>query len=272
MFLAYAVRGGGRALIDRELYLPESWTSDRDRCRQAGIGDDVEWDALAGLVPAAGWQRISCGEGAKGPRFYDWALIATASAGHHLLIRRPATGGELTYFFCHAPAGTALADLVRVAGARWAIEECFQAAKNETGLHHYQVRRYDAWYRHATLSMLAMAFLAVTAAQKGYHRLWGNFPGHQARMIMTSPSLAQVTDKPHCRRDPPLVRHRHPAQPPARLLPAMVTMAQAPPAPRPKIPLPATTATTSQPAAAVPGGTRDGRPASPGSGGAPRSL
>ena len=41
VFLAYAVPGGGRALIDRELYLPGSWTGDRDRCREAGIGDDV---------------------------------------------------------------------------------------------------------------------------------------------------------------------------------------------------------------------------------------
>ena len=64
----------------------------------------------------------------------------------------------------------------RVAGARWAVEECFQAAKNETGLDHYQVRRYDAWYRHATLSMLALAFLQVTAAQRGHQRLWTTFP------------------------------------------------------------------------------------------------
>ena len=41
VFLAYAVPGGGRALIDRELYLPQSWTGDRDRCREAGIGDEV---------------------------------------------------------------------------------------------------------------------------------------------------------------------------------------------------------------------------------------
>ncbi|HXL17324.1 MAG TPA: transposase, partial [Streptosporangiaceae bacterium] len=41
VFLAYAAPGGSRALIDRELYLPEKWTSDRDRCRRAGIGDDV---------------------------------------------------------------------------------------------------------------------------------------------------------------------------------------------------------------------------------------
>src|SRR5437773_11537806 len=41
VFLAYAAPDGSRALIDRELYLPEKWTSDRDRCRAAGIGDDV---------------------------------------------------------------------------------------------------------------------------------------------------------------------------------------------------------------------------------------
>jgi hypothetical protein len=37
VLLAYAVPGAGRALIDRELYLPRAWTDDRDRCRQAGI-------------------------------------------------------------------------------------------------------------------------------------------------------------------------------------------------------------------------------------------
>jgi SRSO17 transposase len=39
-FLAYA-SVHGHALIDRELYLPESWAGDRDRCRVAGIPDEV---------------------------------------------------------------------------------------------------------------------------------------------------------------------------------------------------------------------------------------
>ena len=109
------------------------------------------------------------------------ALIATTSPVHHLLVRRGLTPSgkgerELAFFTCDAPAGTTLAQLVVVAGTRWAIEECFQAAKNETGLDHYQVRRYDAWYRHATLSMLALAFLQVTAAQRGPQRLWTTFP------------------------------------------------------------------------------------------------
>src|ERR1700677_2558468 len=56
-----------------------------------------------------------------------------------------------------------LLELVAVAGARSEAEDCFAEAKNETGLDHYQVRRYRAWYRHTTLPMLARAFLAVTA-------------------------------------------------------------------------------------------------------------
>ena len=107
---------------------------------------------------------------------------------------------ELAYFTCHAPQGATMAELVAVAGARWAVEECFQAAKNEAGLDHYQVRLYHAWYRHITLSMLAHAFLAVTAAacrparppahhggahgepgKKGTRRLWTNIQAGQDR-------------------------------------------------------------------------------------------
>ena len=58
-----------------------------------------------------------------------------------------------------------LAELVRVAGTRWAIEEAFEAAKGEVGLDQYEVRRWDGWYRHITLCLLAHAFLAVTRAR-----------------------------------------------------------------------------------------------------------
>ena len=144
VFLSYATPDGGRALIDRKLYIPKKWAEDRDRCRAAGIGDDVkfatkpelaekmigravkagvpfkwatgddayggnpglrEWlekedipyvlavacnamiktnagakraDELAELAPAGAWQRLSCADGSKGPRLYDWALIQTA--------------------------------------------------------------------------------------------------------------------------------------------------------------------------------------------------
>lgn len=60
-------------------------------------------------------------------------------------------------------AGDTTPDLIRIAATRWAIEECFQTAKTEVGLDHYQVRRYDAWYRHITLVLCAHAYLTVTA-------------------------------------------------------------------------------------------------------------
>ena len=81
-----------------------------------------------------------------------------------LLAAAGKTVPERAYYRCAGPAATPLRELIRVAGARWAIEECFQTAKTEVGLDHYQVRRYDAWYRHITLAMLANAFLAVMRA------------------------------------------------------------------------------------------------------------
>ena len=66
---------------------------------------------------------------------------------------------------CFGPSGTAMAELVKVAGRRWAIEECFEEAKGQVGLDQYEVRRWDSWYRHITLAMLAHAYLAVIRHQ-----------------------------------------------------------------------------------------------------------
>ena len=76
---------------------------------------------------------------------------------------------ELAFYRCAAPAATPLPELIRVTGARWAIEECFQTAKNEAGLDHYQVRSWMAWYAHITLAMLAAAYLAATRATEHAH-------------------------------------------------------------------------------------------------------
>jgi SRSO17 transposase len=137
-------------------------------------GGDTRADSLVAGAPPEAWKRLSCGDGSKGPRLYDWALATVhfeTEPGYQrwLLARRALTPNakdelELAYYLCHGPAGTTIDELIRVAGARWAIEECFQTAKNEVGLDQYQVRRYDAWHRHITLAMLAHAYLAVTAA------------------------------------------------------------------------------------------------------------
>jgi hypothetical protein len=79
-----------------------------------------------------------------------------------LLIRRPlAAPDELTFYLTHAPDTVGLKDLVRVAGTRWTIESCFEAAKGEVGLDEYEVRSWTGWHRHVTLALLAHAYLAV---------------------------------------------------------------------------------------------------------------
>jgi SRSO17 transposase len=125
-------------------------------------------DALSAALPDSDWQRLSAGDGAKGARLYDWARVPIRPLSepdrYWLLVRRRLTDGELAHYLCFCPPGASLAELVAVAGRRWAIEESFQTAKGEVGLDHYQVRRYDAWYRHITLACWAHAFLTVTRA------------------------------------------------------------------------------------------------------------
>jgi SRSO17 transposase len=117
-------------------------------------------------VPPECWRRLSAGDGAKGPRLYDWAYLPFRGGAPGwrmgLLIRRsPAKPDQLAYHLTHAPEGTTLAELVRVAGMRWTIEGCFEAAKGEAGLDEYEVRSWAGWHRHVTLAMLAHAYLAA---------------------------------------------------------------------------------------------------------------
>jgi SRSO17 transposase len=126
---------------------------------------------LAAGVPATEWQRLSAGEGAKGPRLYDWARVPVRALpdpgwDYWLLVRRSLSDPtDLAYYVCFCPADTPLEQLVTVAGTRWAIEECFESAKGEVGLDHYEVRRWPGWYRHITLALLAHAYLTVTRAR-----------------------------------------------------------------------------------------------------------
>ncbi|GAA2602770.1 IS701 family transposase [Winogradskya consettensis] len=239
VFLAYASRHG-HTLIDRRVYLPKSWTGDRQRCQQAGVPDDItfatrseladhmitaavdalvpaRWvaadeaygnntglrarlralrlgyvlavsrdhlvpigagktrcraDQLAADLPATGWTRRSAGDGSKGPRFYDWAWLADVGADgdpdddgrHSLLIRRNNSTGELAFYRCWTPGPVTLAQLVRVAGIRWTVEESFQAGKGQVGLDQHQVRRWTSWHRFTTLALAALAILALCTA------------------------------------------------------------------------------------------------------------
>jgi SRSO17 transposase len=135
----------------------------------AGTAEEI----AKNLEPTA-WQRLSAGEGTKGPRLYDWAYLELADldadeyrAGaigiwtRGLLIRRSLTDGECTYFTTWCPAGTTIGALVAVEGQRWAIEDAFETAKNELGLDHNETRSWHGWHRHVSLVMLAFAMLAT---------------------------------------------------------------------------------------------------------------
>ncbi|MEU8034088.1 IS701 family transposase, partial [Streptomyces sp. NPDC049099] len=228
----------GNAAVDRELYVPRSWTTNPERCQAAGLGEDtvfatkpelarvmierfldaghcIDWvtddevyggnpklraaleergmgyvlavacsaevatragkfraDALVAKLPKRAWHKLSAGRGAKGHRFYDWAVIdlADPAPGHgQLLIRRNRTTGEPAYYHCHSTLPVPLSTLVKTAGSRWRVEETFQARKGRAGLDEHQVRRYPSWSRWVTLAMLAHAFLAVVRADEHAH-------------------------------------------------------------------------------------------------------
>ncbi len=113
------------------------------------------------------WEVRSAGNGSKGQRWYAWAWAGTASARHHLLIRRHLRTGELACHYCFVPEGqpAGVTRLIRAAGLRWPVEEDFEFGKDDFGLDQSQVRLYLAITRHTVLVMAALAICAVTAAQ-----------------------------------------------------------------------------------------------------------
>jgi SRSO17 transposase len=241
VFLAYA-SPQGVAFLDRALYLPEAWTTDRARAQAAGIPDTVAFatkpelarqlleraraagapaawvtaDSIYGddrrlrrwleaneqayvlavsgkedvtvaatwtqrrvntllkdlqEAPDAGWQRLSAGDGEKGPRWYDWYRLPLApplqaTYERWLLVRRSVSDPtDLQAFVVFAPLGAPLQVLVQVAGRRWTIEVAFEAAKGEVGLDQYEVRSWTGWSRHMTLALFAQAVLTVVRAR-----------------------------------------------------------------------------------------------------------
>lgn len=155
-------------------------------CEQLGLGYVVAISSSAHLylngrrtkvsdhfshIPQDAWQRLSCGSGSKGERLYDWALVTWPSPEDDgfqrgWLIRRSISDfTDIAHYFTQAPDGTTLEKMVQIAGRRWTIEECFEQAKQLTGLNEYEVRSWIGWYRHITLSMLALAMLVVIRTQ-----------------------------------------------------------------------------------------------------------
>jgi SRSO17 transposase len=240
IFLAY-VSARGHALVDRELYLPESWTVDRDRCDRAGVPASVRFatepqligrmieNALDSHVPAAWvaadrvygrsralrvwlehrslaymlgirgddrlvaengqvhqahertaslpeseWRRVSWDGSRATEPGSEWARVKLADQDrrngdtwqHSLLAYRSPTRAP-GHFLCYGPADSPIQELVRVADCCSTVEEYSAWARSDLGLGDYQVRRYDAWYRHVTLCLVANAYAAVCGGARG---------------------------------------------------------------------------------------------------------
>ena len=303
VFLAYA-SSKGRALIDRDVYLPKVWTDDRDRCQAAGVPDDVGFAtkvtlgrrmlarALDAGVPAAVGHRgrvlrrrpgpaprparprrglragrgqeppghpahrASCAPTRPPPGCTDGAgtgsppakapkatgtTTGRGCASPHPLTRRPGTTG----CSCAAASATAswpttaaghpspvtLATLVRVAGIRWCVEECFQAGKGEVGLDQHQVRKWT---------------LLVPLHHPGHARPRPARRHRRARTPTPSTTATRRADSVDCQRNPAPVRETdHEHGPHHQLLAALVHLATPPPTTRPDQPLQTTRQPTS---------------------------
>ena len=135
--------------------------------------------------PEDTWERVVVAAGSTGPRTYDWAARRVVASRDQwpgpplwLLGRRSVTAPmDCAYYLAFAPADTPLPTLARVAAARWPIEQCFEEAKGEAGLDHYEVRQWPSWHRHITLAMLAHGFLVWQRQEAGEKGRGSGRPG-----------------------------------------------------------------------------------------------
>jgi SRSO17 transposase len=267
VFLSYA-SSRGHMLLDRELYLPKSWTNDQERCREAHVPSSVTFATKPELawrmlertldtgLPAAwvtgdtvygstqslraglearkqsyalavackeyvevqgtrrrvdqvardlarkDWQELSAGMGSKGPRLFAWARIELAAPEINgwprwLLVRRSLEEGakpaEMAYVLVFAPTSTSLEEMVEAFGARWTVELCFEEGKGEVGLDEYEVRSWQGWYRHVTLSMLALALLTTLRINGEEDVLKKSLSKHSRYRRQKPPTLSRPT-------------------------------------------------------------------------------
>ena len=124
----------------------------------------------AASLPAEGWTRLRAGDGATGPRWYDWRWLPLATpllpGGRRWLLvrRRLSAPADRTASVVFAPPAPPLEEVVRVAGSRWTIARGVEEAQGEVGLDHDAVRSWTGWYRPITLALGALALLTSLRA------------------------------------------------------------------------------------------------------------
>jgi SRSO17 transposase len=124
-------------------------------------------------LPAEAWSRLTVRDGEKGPLEVEIvkrrveSKVERRAVGFEelLVVVRYVDGGKMKYdyYLSNAVAATPLEELARVAKAEHRIEECLKRSKSEAGLGQYQVRNWEGWQNHQTLSLMATWFLLLEA-------------------------------------------------------------------------------------------------------------
>jgi SRSO17 transposase len=147
-------------------------TQPRPRNRRAGWPDraPIAVRALSdGLAPRA-WRRVAWRNGTNAPWEADFAALRVTPATEWrerrlapeiwlLCERGLGPTGRRRHYLIARPPTTSLAQLVRLAHQRWAIEQHYQDLKTELGLDHFEGRSYPGWQHHMVISAVAYAFL-----------------------------------------------------------------------------------------------------------------
>jgi hypothetical protein len=135
----------------------------------------VRVDAWTKGLARSRWKRFGVRDGEKGP--IEVEAVETRVRTKYgqkvgpeerlAVIRSVEEKPRVWYTLSNAPRGEGLSTLVRVHAERHRIEQTLQEAKGEAGLAHYEVRGWDGWHHHMTLSLLALWFLLCERARLG---------------------------------------------------------------------------------------------------------
>jgi len=156
-------------------------------------------DAWAAQQPAARWQRLRIRAGAK--EFLEVEVLSTPVQAwangrrqrpvERLTVIRTVEAQPRTWYtLSNAAADVPVTQLAKAHAARHRGEEVFEEGKGEVGLGQYEVRRWDGWHHHMTLSLLALWFVCLERSRIGGEKGGGQCQPSAAAVRSSAPSTA----------------------------------------------------------------------------------
>jgi SRSO17 transposase len=210
-------RGDLRELNERYLLAVPSNTLvhvlDEESFEPGGAGrrsptNFVRVDRWARSLPSGAWAKIDVRDGEKGPltvRIVAVPVMAKTNR-HRLRVtemlivvrRRDESGKVITdYHLSNADRETDLADFAWVAKAEHRIEDCLKRCKSETGLADYEVRTWQGWHHHQTLSLIAAWFLTEETRRGKNLHAGAHLTANPNRLCPAAPADAQLQRLDH---------------------------------------------------------------------------